>query len=185
MKKNAIWTPSETMIRRELTDAKRGPDYYQKAMRLAEETGEDFLDEDDIAHREPGRPLLPGEISSEKLGLGETALENRGMKLNEAKKQKREILARERAAELESEAQKLGSLGSTFKELFSKPPGPAIQSPLSMPVCLRVKILPRIRVRSQKTPRSLPRRKGSETRHLNQSCLLNRLNLLLHHPNPP
>ena len=70
MKKNAIWTPSETMIRRELTDAKRGPDYYQKAMSLAEETGEDFLDEDDIAHREPGRALLPGEISSEKLGTG-------------------------------------------------------------------------------------------------------------------
>ena len=131
MKKNAIWTPSETMIRRELTDAKRGPEFYRKAVKFAEETGEDFLDEDDIAHREPGRPLLPGEISSEKLGLGDTALENRGMKLNEAKKQKREILARERAAELESEAQKLGSLGTTFKELFSRPPGLAIQSPIA------------------------------------------------------
>ena len=165
MKKNAIWTPSETMIRRELTDAKRGPDYYQKAMRLAEETGEDFLDEDDIAHREPGRALLPGEISSEKLGLGETALENRGMKLNEAKKQKREILARERAAELESEAQKLGSLGSTFKELFSKPPGPAIQSPLVSASLPKSKDTPKDKSAKPKDPTksSAKKRKRDET----------------------
>ena len=164
MKKNAIWTPSETMIRRELTDAKRGPDYYQKAMRLAEENGDDFLDEDDIAHREPGRPLLPGEISSEKLGLGETALENRGMKLNEAKKQKREILARERAAELESEAQKLGSLGSTFKELFSKPPGPALQSPLASASLPKGKDTPRDKNAKLKDPtKSAKKRKRDET----------------------
>lgn len=130
MKKNAIWTPSETMIRRELSIAGRGPDNYKKSQQKARETGEDFIDDDNIATTaDPSRPLAPGEISATHLGLQGMTLENRGMKLNEAKKQKREILARERAAELENEAQKLGSLGSTFKELFSKPPAPAILSP--------------------------------------------------------
>lgn len=129
MKKNAIWTPSETMIRRELSSAGRGPDAYKKARAQAEPSGEDFIDEDNIASAEPGRPLLPGEISADSLGLAETNLENRGMKLNEAKKMKREVLAKERAAELESEAQKLGSLGTTFKQLFSKPPSQPLLSP--------------------------------------------------------
>ena len=176
MKKNAIWTPSETMIRRELNIADRGPENYRKAMKLANERGEEFLDEDDIAHAEPGRPLLPGEISVDKLGLGESALENRGMKLNEAKKQKREILARERAAELESEAQKLGSLGSTFKELFSKPPStpaipaiPAIPSPLftttfSMPKDpFKVKSAQRERTKDHSKSSAKKRKRDEET----------------------
>ncbi|MCJ1274376.1 hypothetical protein MMC21_002172 [Puttea exsequens] len=130
MKKNAIWTPSETMIRRELSLAGRGPDNYKSSKKRAEEAREDFVDEDNIADSEPGKPLGPGEISASLLGLSGSSLENRGMKLNEAKKQKREILARERAAELENEAQKLGSLGSTFKDLFSKPaPGTPTISP--------------------------------------------------------
>ena len=130
MKKNAIWTPSETMIRRELALAGRGPDNYKKSLQKSQDTGEDFIDDDNIAATaDPTRPLAPGEISATHLGLQGMTLENRGMKLNEAKKQKREILARERAAELENEAQKLGSLGSTFKELFSKPSAPAILSP--------------------------------------------------------
>ena len=121
MKKNAIWTPSETMIRRELSIAGRGPDNYRKTRAQAEAAGEEFLDEDDIAAAPPGKPLLPGEISADSLGLAETNLENRGMKLNEAKKMKREVQLKERQAELESECQKLGSLGTKFKALFSKP----------------------------------------------------------------
>ncbi|KAL6713439.1 hypothetical protein ACLMJK_008904 [Lecanora helva] len=131
MKKNAIWTPSETMIRRELSLAGRGPDNYRKARSQAEAAEEEFLDEDDIANAEPGKPLLPGEISADSLGLAETNLENRGMKLNEAKKMKREVLAKQHAAELESEAQKLGVLGTKFKQLFSpKPPEPSLASPV-------------------------------------------------------
>ena len=121
MKKNAIWTPSETMIRRELSLAGRGPDNYQKSRAQAEASGEEFVDDDDIANAEPGKPLLPGEISADSLGLAETNLENRGMKLNEAKKMKREVLAKERAAELATEAHKLGALGSQFKEFFTTP----------------------------------------------------------------
>ena len=128
MKKNAIWTPSETMIRRELSIAGRGPDNYRKTRAQAEGAGEEFLDEDDIANADPGKPLLPGEISADSLGLAETNLENRGMKLNEAKKMKREVLAKQHAAELESEAQKLGVLGTKFKQLFSKPPDPSLSA---------------------------------------------------------
>ena len=138
MKKNAIWTPSETMIRRELSLAGRGPDNYQKTRAQAEAAGEEFVDDDNIANAEPGKPLLPGEISADSLGLAETNLENRGMKLNEAKKMKREVLAKERAAELASEAHKLGVLGSQFKQLFEPPvvsasPAKAKSTPKDVP----------------------------------------------------
>ena len=129
MKKNAIWTPSETMIRRELSLAGRGPDNYKSTKQLADANGEEFNDEDKIATTAPGRPLVPGEISADPFGLAETNLSNRGMKLNEAKKLKREILAREQAAILASEAEKLGDLSSTFKDLFNKPHGDALKSP--------------------------------------------------------
>lgn len=125
MKKNAIWSPSETMIRRELSDAGRGPENYRSSKAKADALGEEFIDEDKIATTAPGKPLAPGEISADSLGLEETQLSNRGMKLNEAKKLKREIIAREQAAlaaaEAEQAAKRLGDIGSTFKSLFAKP----------------------------------------------------------------
>ncbi|KAJ5410615.1 uncharacterized protein N7487_004974 [Penicillium crustosum] len=77
MKKNAVWQPSEVMIHRELALANRGWEAYRAAKALAEETG---------------NPA--GEAAKD---LEETKLSNRGMKLNEAKKLKREQLAREQA----------------------------------------------------------------------------------------
>jgi hypothetical protein len=51
------------------------------------------------------------------------AVRNRGMKLNEAKKLKREILTRDQAAQAAQEAElaarRLGELGSSFRNLFS------------------------------------------------------------------
>ncbi|MCJ1369418.1 hypothetical protein MMC20_000629 [Loxospora ochrophaea] len=125
MKKNAIWSPSETMIRRELSEAGRGPENYRAAKAKADANGEEFLDEDNIATTAPGKPLVPGEISADSLGLGETKLSNRGMKLNQAKKLKREIMAREQAAllaaaEIDQAGKRLGDIGSTFRNLFSK-----------------------------------------------------------------
>ena len=124
MKKNAIWTPSETMIRRELSDAGRGPENYRMTKAKCDATGEKFVDDDNIATTAPGKQLVPGEISADSLGLGEIQLSNRGMKLNEAKKLKREILAREQAAlaaaEAEQAAKRLGDIGSTFKSLFNQ-----------------------------------------------------------------
>ncbi|KAL9100110.1 MAG: hypothetical protein Q9163_004471, partial [Psora crenata] len=121
MKKNAIWTPSETMIRRELADAGRGPDNYRKKKAEAEEIGEEFLDIDNIATTAPGKPLGPGEISADALGLASTNLSNRGMRLNEAKKQKREQMLQASLQETEQAAKRLETLGSNFKELFKKP----------------------------------------------------------------
>lgn len=126
MKKNAIWSPSETMIRRELADAGRGPENYRSAKAKSEATGEPFVDDDDLASRTPGQPLQPGEISADSLAFEETTLSNRGMKLNEAKKIKREALLKEQAAEaeqlakleVEQAAKRLGDIGSTMKNLF-------------------------------------------------------------------
>ena len=128
MKKNAIWTPSETMIRRELADAGRGPDNYRKKKAEADEGGEEFIDVDNIATTAPGKPLAPGEISADALGLASTNLSNRGMKLNEAKKQKREQMLLASLQETEQAAKRLETLGSNFKELFRKP---SLVSPLT------------------------------------------------------
>ena len=131
MKKNAIWTPSETMIRRELAEAGRGPDNYQKVKAEAEETGEEFTDVDNIATTAPGKPLAPGEISADSLGLASTNLSNRGMKLNEAKKQKREAMLLASLQETQQAAKRLEDLG--FKDLFKKPLSLSIGSPLVTP----------------------------------------------------
>ncbi|KAL8714134.1 MAG: hypothetical protein Q9220_001862 [cf. Caloplaca sp. 1 TL-2023] len=126
MKKNAIWSPSETMIRRELADAGRGPENYRSAKAKSDTTGEPFVDDDKLASRPPGQPLQPGEISADSLAFEETSLSNRGMKLNEAKKMKREAMLKEQAAEaeqlakieVEQAAKRLGDIGSTIKNLF-------------------------------------------------------------------
>ncbi|KAL8806830.1 MAG: hypothetical protein Q9182_001090 [Xanthomendoza sp. 2 TL-2023] len=127
MKKNAIWSPSETMIRRELADAGRGPENYRSAKANSEVTGEPFVDDENLASRSPGQPLQPGEISADSLAFEETSLSNRGMKLNEAKKIKREALLKEQAAEaeqlakleMEQAAKRLGDIGSRMKNLFA------------------------------------------------------------------
>ena len=130
MKKNAIWSPSETMIRRELAYSGRGPENYRAAKARADDGGEDFLDDDDIANSAPRKPLGPGEISTDALSLS-----NKGMKLNEAKKVKREIVAREQAAlaaaEAELAAKRLADVGSTMKNLFNKPIDGGLLSPMA------------------------------------------------------
>jgi hypothetical protein len=121
MKKNAVWTPSDTMVRRVLADDKRGRENYEKAKAHSEATGEPFIDEDPV---EPNKKnLAPGEVLwSVTPGKAEAELVNRGMKLNEAKKHKKEQLARQAALEAEKldEANKqLAELGPSFKNLFN------------------------------------------------------------------
>jgi len=96
MKKNAIWSPSDTMIARELKMLGRGIEAYRAAKAKAEAAGEPF--------DQPQPPQLRGEtvhaegaISVEALRLEEPQLSNRGMKLNEAKKLKKENQAKELA----------------------------------------------------------------------------------------
>ncbi|KAL8740643.1 MAG: hypothetical protein Q9190_006680 [Brigantiaea leucoxantha] len=139
MKKNAIWSPSETMIRRELADAGRGPENYRSTKAKADAVGENFVDEDNLANQPQGKPLQPGEISAASLASKENALTNRGMKLNEAKRMKREIMLKEMAAlrtleteqaaktedtelQVEQAAKRLSDIGSSFKNLFLRNP---------------------------------------------------------------
>lgn len=111
MKKNATWTPSETMVARELKLLNRGPDAYREAKKQAEDEGRTFdptvpaaVDED-----ESGAPQLPaGAISVDSVAAAEDLpTSNRGMKLNEAKKMKRETLAKLAAEEAEESARKM------------------------------------------------------------------------------
>ncbi|KIW06412.1 uncharacterized protein PV09_02863 [Verruconis gallopava] len=98
MKKNAVWTPSDTMIRRYLRDHKRGVEFYEKAKAEAEAKGEEFLDEDPY---DPDKPTLgPGEVAPDAPSGQAQALENRGMRLNVAKKEK----AQKRKEQAEKEA---------------------------------------------------------------------------------
>ena len=124
MKKNYNWMPSDIMIQRELAEKGRGWENYYRAKGEAQANGTEFIDIDNLDQslmktKDPSldkKELVTGTIEV-------TAVRNRGMKLNEAKKQKRETLAREQAAlaaqEAEQAARRLGDIGSAFKNLFS------------------------------------------------------------------
>lgn len=152
MKKNAIWSPSDTMIARELKMLGRGIEAYRAAKAKAEAAGEPF--------DQPQPPQLRGEtvhaegaISVEALRLDEPQLSNRGMKLNEAKKLKKENQAKElakvstgivswavfwkhfplgcaitdadgqqAAEEAEESARKMAAAAHAMRGLFGKPP---------------------------------------------------------------
>lgn len=105
MKKNAIWVPSQTMVRRELKNLGRGIAGKEAAKAHADATGEPFVDE----HNEPD-PTGPGGGINEDgtvagVSTGAVAYEddddadaelvNRGMRLNEAKKLKRQRMQEE------------------------------------------------------------------------------------------
>lgn len=132
MKKNNFWQPSEIMINRELDIRGRGWEGYRLAKANAELTGNEVIDCDDIEKNYvPEKLVRKDEAATEGPEVDKTKLSNRGMKLNEAKKQKRENLAQQAAvaaAEAEMAARRLGDIGSTFKSLFSSP---AEQSPFN------------------------------------------------------
>ncbi|EZF69829.1 hypothetical protein H105_07821 [Trichophyton soudanense CBS 452.61] len=147
MKKNIVWQPSDVMIQRELALGSRGWEGYLAAKQKAEEEGTEFVDCDDIMNTySPSVPAFKGAGMPPQLRNEENkTVLNRGMKLNEAKKQKRESLAREQAAalaaaEAEMAAKRLGNIGSTFKNLFSSPvqpsqtPAPTLPAPAVPPV---------------------------------------------------
>lgn len=121
MKKNNIWQPSEIMIHRELAVRGRGWDNYKAAKANAESSGADFVDCDDVTRKYATDQLAQKNDTAADIAAREdTKLSNRGMKLNEAKKLKRENIAREQAALAAAEAEmgRLGGVGSTFKTLF-------------------------------------------------------------------
>lgn len=132
MKKNAIWQPSEIMINRELATGGRGWEGYRAAKAKAQATGEELIDCDDIENTYvPGKLIRKSEATADMSAAEEIKTSNRGMILNEAKRLKRENMAREQeaasaaaaaaAAEAELAAKRISDIGSTFKRLFSTP----------------------------------------------------------------
>ncbi|KAG7418874.1 PHD finger protein ING1 [Fusarium oxysporum f. sp. rapae] len=120
MKKNATWTPSETMIARELKALGRGPDAYHEAKKKAEDEGESFEPPvpKPVVDSESGEKQLPaGAMSVEVLEAEEVPTSNRGMKLNEAKKLKRDRdLAKMAAEEAEESARKMNEAARKMNE---------------------------------------------------------------------
>jgi hypothetical protein len=130
MKKNAIWQPSEIMINRELATGGRGWEGYRAAKAKAQAAGEELIDCDDIENTYvPGKLIRKSEATADMSAAEEIKTSNRGMILNEAKRLKRENMAREQeaasaaaaaaAAEAELAAKRISDIGSTFKRLFS------------------------------------------------------------------
>ncbi|KAI1413691.1 hypothetical protein F5Y13DRAFT_179399 [Hypoxylon sp. FL1857] len=117
MKKNAVWNPSDTMIARELKNLGRGVEAYRAAQKRAEEEGKPFEPAlpAPVVDAESGTQHPPeGAISAEALTADEVQLSNRGMKLNEAKKLKRESMARIAAEEAEESARKMMEAARMF-----------------------------------------------------------------------
>lgn len=105
MKKNSGWEPSSTMVQRTLIENGRGEEKYNSAKTDSVTKGTDFVD-CDREKRTPAPPVEPpvrkGPTPQGTIEVN--TLQNRGMKLNEAKKMKREALAREQAKESEKAA---------------------------------------------------------------------------------
>ncbi|KAL2105743.1 hypothetical protein VUR80DRAFT_7808 [Thermomyces stellatus] len=116
MKKNAFWTPSDTMIARELKALGRGPEAYRAAKKKAEEEGKPFNSElpAPVVDGGSGIKALPeGAISVDTLE-DDVSLSNKGMKLNEAKKLKREAMAKQAVEEAEEGDRKWAEAARRF-----------------------------------------------------------------------
>ncbi|KAF2486444.1 hypothetical protein BDY17DRAFT_315251 [Neohortaea acidophila] len=114
MKKNAIWVPSQTMVRRELKNLGRGVAGREAARKSEEEGGPAFVDEHEP---DPTKVLISGEESAQINAIlgndqlymddgGDDAdqeLINRGMRLNEAKKLKRQRMLEDQRLQEEQE----------------------------------------------------------------------------------
>ncbi|KAK4043216.1 inhibitor of growth protein 3 [Parachaetomium inaequale] len=117
MKKNAAWTPSDTMVARELNGLGRGVDAFRAAKQKAEEEGRVFDGQMPVPDIDPdtGQTRMPaGALTLEALASDEKNLSNRGMKLNEAKKLKREMLAKMAAEEAEESARRFDAIARTL-----------------------------------------------------------------------
>ncbi|KXX76948.1 Inhibitor of growth protein 3 [Madurella mycetomatis] len=127
MKKNAAWTPSDTMVARELSALGRGVEAFKAAKQKAEEEGRVFEGKMPVPTLDPdtGEKRMPlGALTLEALTSDEKNLSNRGMKLNEAKKLKRELLAKMAAEEAEESARRFDAIAKT---LMSDAPPPNVQ----------------------------------------------------------
>lgn len=120
MKKNAIWVPSQTMVRRELKNLGRGVSGKEAARGEAGESGTAFVDEH--GEHDPTKVIVTGEETAQMNAMlgpqqyaededADAELINRGMRLNEAKKLKRQRMLDEQAQEKALQAQLLREQG--------------------------------------------------------------------------
>jgi hypothetical protein len=153
MKKNAIWIPSSTMVRRELKNLGRGVNGREAAKAAAEAGGPPFVD--DPGDTDPTKVEISGDEQATMTAmLGNTTytdqdedadaeLINRGMRLNEAKKLKRARmleeqkeaaaqLAREQGTEAPSAESKAATDGKKRKR-DDTPAGPSANVPIASP----------------------------------------------------
>ncbi|CZT15687.1 uncharacterized protein RCC_01520 [Ramularia collo-cygni] len=135
MKKNAIWVPSQTMVRRELKNLGRGMAGKEAARARAEAAGERFVDEPNEA--DPTKVIISGEDTDQMNAMlgpqvyaedddEDAELINRGMRLNEAKKLKRlrmkeeaaiqDQIAREQGLEVPADGGKLSTASPEHKK---------------------------------------------------------------------
>lgn len=119
MKKNAIWVPSVAMKNRELKNLGRGVAAMEEAKAAAERSGQAFVDESSTDWTDPTRVHLTDAQQAETDAMlgpellddnTDAALINRGMRLNEAKKLKREKQKKEEAERLLQEQEQGGQL---------------------------------------------------------------------------
>ncbi|KAF0326403.1 phd finger domain-containing protein [Colletotrichum asianum] len=128
MKKNATWNPSDTMILRELKTLGRGIDAYKEAKKKAEDEGRTFDQVPPALAPDAGsenKPIPEGAISAAALASDDIQLSNRGMKLNEAKKLKRESLAKQAAEEAEESARQFREAARLLMS-SDKPSAPSV-----------------------------------------------------------
>ena len=122
MKKNAVWQPSTTMINRELTTVGRSLPHYKAAKAEAEAAGKPFIYSwcpPESVPTQNKTPPAEEEGQQQSLdALEGQPLTNRGMKLNEQKKSKKESMAATAAAEAEEAARKLADAAAQMRGLF-------------------------------------------------------------------
>jgi hypothetical protein len=121
MKKNAVWQPSTTMINRELNQLERSLSHYRAAKAEAEAADRPF----DGTWESSGNAAIPsgGAPPEEPLEEPEDLpIVNKGMKLNEQKKAKKESLAKLAAVEAEESARKMAVAARVMRGLFDKVP---------------------------------------------------------------
>jgi hypothetical protein len=158
MKKNAIWVPSSTMVRRELKNLGRGVAGREAAKAAADAGGEPFVD--DPGDTDPTKVEVSGDEQATITAMlgnatytdqdedADAELINRGMRLNEAKKLKRARmleeqkeaaaqLAREQGTEATSAEPKAVADGKKRKR-ESTPAGLLLDAPNASPDPLSV-----------------------------------------------
>lgn len=122
MKKNAVWQPSTTMINRELTTVGRSLAFYKAAKAEAEAAGKPFeypWCPPESVPTQSEAPPVEEQLQQQPIeALEEQPIANKGMKLNEQKKAKKDSMAATAAAEAEEAARKLADAAAQMRGLF-------------------------------------------------------------------